>query len=238
MPFFVIAYPVLHSSGAWIAYAGAGYLAGTLSTTWIGTFILGNASLLAAAGLVSSAGIAGAAGVLSGLGTGAAAAAGSALTSVGLGGVATWLGVGVAPVATFLGLTPVGWAVAASVAGVTVVAGTVTALLSRKVMKRINEERAIGGLEPITPKQILREVRDFEKDALVNCLSDIATTRGGVVFSEDMSEVSIDEQRFSLGRLAYVVNSDGSEEIVFRSRTGKRKRILVVKGPGTGSALA
>jgi hypothetical protein len=51
LPFLVIAIPVLHSSGAWIASTGAaGYIAGTLSSTWIGAFVLGNGTLLSSLG--------------------------------------------------------------------------------------------------------------------------------------------------------------------------------------------
>ena len=64
MPLFAVAIPVLHSSGAWIAYAGSGYLAGTLSASWTGAFILGNAAWLSSLGIVSAASIAAASGVL------------------------------------------------------------------------------------------------------------------------------------------------------------------------------
>ena len=43
----LLAVPVLHSSGAFIAYSGTGYLAGTLSSSWLGAFVLGNSGLLA-----------------------------------------------------------------------------------------------------------------------------------------------------------------------------------------------
>ncbi len=100
MPLPLIAIPVLHSSGLWIASYG-GYLAGTLSTTWIGAFILGNSTLLSTLGLASGVGLLGGA-----VATGSAAA-GSALAAVGLGGVAA--AVGIAPIATFLGLTLFSW---------------------------------------------------------------------------------------------------------------------------------
>ena len=46
LPF--IAIPVAHYAGGYIAYSGTGYLAGTLSTTWAGAFIAGNATALGA----------------------------------------------------------------------------------------------------------------------------------------------------------------------------------------------
>ena len=98
LPF--IAIPLLHSSGAWIASTAAGgYIAGTLSTTWVGAFIAGNAGLLSALGITSAAGVyAALGGTLSSAGT----AVGTGLTAVGLSGLAQSLGL--AP-ATFLGLT-------------------------------------------------------------------------------------------------------------------------------------
>ena len=56
----LIAVPVIHSSGAWIASTAAGgYLTSTLSATWAGAFIAGNSSLLASAGLASMTAVGG-----------------------------------------------------------------------------------------------------------------------------------------------------------------------------------
>jgi len=57
LPF--IAVPLLHSSGAWIASTTAGgpCVAGTLSSTWIGAFIAGNAGLLSGLGITSAVGV-------------------------------------------------------------------------------------------------------------------------------------------------------------------------------------
>ncbi|WP_170790518.1 hypothetical protein [Ruegeria lacuscaerulensis] len=225
IPLFALAIPVLHSSGAWIAYAGTGYLAGTLSSTWIGAFVLGNASWLAGAGLISSAAIASATGVLSGIGAGAASAIGVGLSSVGLGGVASWLGV--APVTTFLGLTPVGWAVAGSVTAVVGI-GTV---LTRSTIKRINIEREKGGLQPTSLLQIIREVRQFEADSMLRVLKQIANENSDVKLSEDQTSATFSGVAYSLTRLRYIVNEDGSEEIVFVTRAGERKRVFLVCGP-------
>jgi hypothetical protein len=225
LPLFAIAIPVLHSSGAWIASTGAaGYIAGTLSSTWIGAFVLGNGALLGSLGLVSAAGIFGATGTLSALASGAALSVGTALTTVGLGSVANALGI--APVVTFLGLTPVGWAVA----GATVaVASTVGFYFSRKTMRQINEEREKGGLEPITITQIVREVRLLENQSLAAIITRIASEMDTVQLSGDQKNVSVDGQVFSLRRLKYVINADGSEELIFVTRTGCKKRILLIK---------
>ena len=123
-----------------------------MSSTWVGAFVLGNSTLLSSLGLVSAAGIFGATGGLAVLTSSAALSVGSALTAVGLGGVATSLGI--APAATFLGLTPVGWAVAGATV---VIASTLGLYLTRKTMRRINEEREKGGLDPISISQIVKD---------------------------------------------------------------------------------
>lgn len=225
LPFLAIAIPVIHSSGAWIASTGAaGYIAGSLSTTWIGAFVLGNSSLLSGLGLVSAAGIFGATGSLAAFSSGAALGVGSALTAVGLGGVASSLGI--APAATFLGLTPVGWAVAGTAA---TLAATLGYFFTRQTMRRLNEEREKGDLEPITLGQIVREVRLLESQSLDTILARLDTELRNVSLSTDHKEFTVDGQRFSVHRLKYVVNKDGSEEVVFVTRTGRKKRILLVK---------
>lgn len=225
LPLFAIAIPVLHSSGAWIASTGAaGYIAGTLSSTWIGAFVLGNGTLLSSLGLVSAAGIFGATGGLAALTSSAALSVGSALTAVGLGGVASSLGI--APAATFLGLTPVGWAVA----GTTVlIASTLGLYFTRKTMRRINEEREKGGLEPISITQIVKEVRLLEAQSLEAILTRLSLEMDAVQLSDDQKNVSVDGQVFSIHRLKYVVNTDGSEELVFVTRAGRKKRVLLIK---------
>ena len=229
LPFLAIAIPILHSSGAWIASTGAaGYIAGTLSSTWIGAFVLGNSTLLSSLGLVSAAGIFGATGGLAAFSSSAALGVGSALTAVGLGGVASTLGI--APVATFLGLTPVGWAVAGTAAAlVATLVATLGFYFTRKTMRCLNDEREKGGLEPITLAQILSEVRLLEAQSLVSILVRLDEELGNMSLSSDHKQVSIDGQVFSVHRLKYVVNEDGSEEIVFVTRTGRKKRVLLVK---------
>lgn len=225
LPFVAIAVPVLHSSGAWIAStAASGYIAGTLSSTWIGAFVLGNITLLGSLGLVSAAGMFGATGGLAALSSSAALGVGSALTAVGFGGVASTLGI--APAATFLGLTPVGWAIAGTAA--TFVA-TLGYYVTRKTMRRINDEREKGGLDPITLTEIVREVRLLESQSLETILERLDAELGNVSLSDDHKELTVDGQVFSLHRLKYIVDKDGSEEVVFITRTGRKKRVLLVK---------
>lgn len=225
LPLFAIAIPVLHSSGAWIASTGAaGYIAGTLSSTWIGAFVLGNGPLLSSFGLVSAAGIFGATGGLTALTSTAALSVGSALTAVGLGGVASLLGI--APAKTFLGLTPVGWAVSGIIV---LIASSFGLYFTQKTMRRINEEREKGGLEPISITQIVKEVRLLEEKSLETILLRLSVEMETLQLSNDHKSVSIDGQKFLVHRLKYVVNANGSEELVFVTRAGRKKRILLIK---------
>lgn len=235
LPFLAIAIPVLHSSGAWIASSAAsGYIAGTLSSTWIGAFVLGNSTLLGSLGLVSAAGVFGATSGFAALSSSAALGVGSALTAVGLGGVAST--VGIAPAAaTFLGLTPVGWAVAGTAATLATALGY---YITRKTMRRINEERVKGGLEPTTLTQIVKEVRLLEAQSLETILARLAAELRNVSISTDQKNVTVDGHVFSINRLKYIVDNDGSEEIVFVTRTGRKKRILLVKAASGAEGLA
>ena len=130
----LVAVPVVHSAGGWIASTTAGgYLAGTLSSTWAGAFIAGNASALMGAGVATATAVGGY----------VAGATGSAAVALGL-----------AP-ATFLGLTPVGWAIAGGALTVTGTSLGVAYWKSRKfraavdeVLDQINAERIKGGLAP------------------------------------------------------------------------------------------
>lgn len=147
----LIAIPVIHSSGAWIASTAAGgYLASTLSATWAGAFVAGNASLLAGAGL---AGLGAIGGFLAGTSSSLAAT------------------VGLAP-ATFLGLTPIGWAIAG---GTTVALSATGGVLYWKssrvrsaidgVLPEINEARIEAGLKPFKSSwDLLQEVARFRKE--------------------------------------------------------------------------
>jgi hypothetical protein len=219
----------MHSSGAWIAStAAAGYIAGTLSSTWIGAFVLGNSTLLGSLGLVSAAGIFGAGSGLAALSSSAAVGIGTGLTAVGFGGVANALGI--APAATFLWLTPIGWAI---VGTAVTIASTLGYYFTRRTTQRINEEREKGGLEPTTLVKIVKEVRRLEARSLEAILARLAKEMEGVTLSSDNRYLTVDGQVFPVNRLKYVVNKDGSEEIVFVTRLGRKKRVILVK-PAAG----
>jgi len=168
----LIAVPLLHSSGAWIASTTAGgYVAGTLSSTWIGAFIAGNAGILSGLGITSAAGVMAAmGGGLSSVG----AALGGGLSAVGLTGVAQSLGL--AP-ATFLGLTVAGWAMAAT----SVAALGLGYIFFRKKLSEINDERVKGGLAIVTWGEIIAEARNYEKQALMNILEELETETSGQI---------------------------------------------------------
>lgn len=211
--------------------AASGYIAGTLSSTWTGAFILGNSSLLGSLGLVSAAGIFSATGGLATLSPSAALGIGPTLTAVGLGGAAKALGI--APAATFLGLTPIGWSVSVTVA---ILAATLGYYFTRKTMHRVNEEREKGDLGPITLVAIVWEVQHLEARSLVTILARLDAELDSVSLSTDRNEVIVDGQSFPIHRLKYVVNRDGSGKIVSVTRTGIKKRDLLVKAaPGKDS---
>ena len=215
-PLFAIAIPVLHSSGAWIASTAAGgYVAGTLSSTWIGAFILGNSSLLSGLGLVSAAGTGGAALGMSG-----------ALSAVGLGSVA--------PAATFLGLTPAGWAIAGGAGALAVTLGSYFTL---KIMRKLNKEREKGGLEPVTLLQILEEVEIFETKSMKDILERLEKETNNLSLSDDRESVAIDGQTYPVAQLKYIMNEDGSEEIRYVARIGRDSPILQIKGANEVEAI-
>jgi hypothetical protein len=221
----VLAIPVIHSSGAWIASTAAGgYLAGTLSSTWLGAFVLGNSGLLASLGLVSAAGIAGSvSGGLAALGTSAALGVGSALTTIGLGGVAAKLGI--APVATFLGVTPAGWAIIGSVS--TALAAIVAGRYWFKI-REINSERAKGGLEPTTWREIIRSVIQLEIDSMRAILTKLSEESVNVTLTKDFKDVIINGVHYQVSRLKYVVEDDGTEALYWIPRIGKPKHVMTI----------
>ena len=216
----LIAVPVIHSSGAWLASTAAGgYVASTLSSTWIGAFIAGNAGILSGLGITSAAGVLAAmGGGLSSVG----AALGSGLTAIGLGGVAQSLGL--AP-ATFLGLTLVGWAIA----GVSVAAAGVGYFFTRKKLVDINDERAKGGLAAVTWSQIIAEAREFEKQAMIGILEELqAETEGDIVVHRSIEEAVINGNSYKISDLKYVIEKNGREYVALRSKIPFRNIVLFV----------
>jgi len=219
----LIAVPLLHSSGAWIASTTAGgYIAGTLSSTWIGAFIAGNAGILSGLGITSAAGVLAAmGGGLSSVG----AALGTGLSAVGLTGGAQSLGL--AP-ATFLGLTVASWTLAAT----SVAAVGIGCFLASRKLAEINQERAKGGLVAVTWKEIIAEARDYEKKALMNILERLeAEFQGDIILDRSSETAVIMSKTYKIRNLRYVVEKSGREYIALRSKIPFREIVLfVVKG--------
>ena len=216
----LIAVPILHSSGAWIASTAAGgYVAGTLSSTWIGAFIVGNAGILSGLGITSAAGVLAAmGGGLSSVG----AALGSGLSAIGLAGVAQSLGL--AP-ATFIGLTVASWAMV----GTSVAVVGIGYFFSRKKLAEINQERAKGELVAVTWKEIIAEARDYEKQALMNILGELeAETQGDIILDRSSENVVIMGKTYKITDLKYVIEKSGREYVAQRSKVPFKKIILFV----------
>ena len=215
----LIAVPLLHSSGAWIASTAAGgYVAGTLSSTWIGAFIAGNAGILSGLGITSAAGVL----VAMGGGLPGGAALGNGLSAVGLGGVAKSLGL--AP-ATVLGLTVASWAmVVTSVATI-----GVGYFFARKKLEKINQERAKGGLVAVTWTAIIAEARDYEKQALMNILEKLEVeTQGDITLDRSSENVVIMGKTYKITDLKYVVEKGGRKYVAQRSNIPFKKIMLFV----------
>jgi hypothetical protein len=206
LPF--IAIPLLHSSGAWIASTAAGgYIAGTLSTTWIGAFVAGNAGLLSALGITSAAGVyAALGGALSSAGT----AIGGGLTAVGLSGLAQ--SIGLAP-ATFLGLTFISWAAVASAILIFSSSGLIY-FVARRKLQLINVERRKGDLPDTTWREILKETQNYEKQAMIDILEELAEECKDVIFFKESETVKIKGVNYNIRDLKYVVEKNGAERIV------------------------
>lgn len=222
----IIAIPVLHSSGLWIAStAASGYVASTISSTWIGAFILGNSGLLSSLGLVSAGSIFAASGGLASMTAAVGTATGSALTAIGLGGLAKSLGL--AP-ATFLGLTPIGWAATATSA---VALGGLGYFLNRKVMAEINQERSKGGLPPTNITGILREIREYESDSMFALLKKLSQERLNFKLRKSEGAVEISDKSYKIKDLRYVVYDDGSEALVQIGKFWRKKIIFNIVGP-------
>lgn len=219
-----IAVPLIHSSGAWIASTAAGgYLTGTLSSTWIGAFVLGNASLLSGLGLVSAGGIFTAASSgIAGVSSTTAALGSSALSAVGLGGIASSLGI--APT-VFLGLTPVGWTIAS---GTTLAVGGLAFYLKINVMKRINEERVKGGLPEIGVLELLSEIKKHEHDSKLEILVKLSKERLNFKVRAENDEVIINGDRFSISSIRYVIEENGREFLELVHKIMPNKEIFEI----------
>jgi hypothetical protein len=220
----MIAVPLLHSSGAWIASTAAGgYVAGTLSGSWVGALVLGNAGLLSSLGLVSAGGIFGAAATgIAGISSTAAALGGSALSAVGLGGIASSLGL--APT-VILGLTPVGWALT----GITSLSvGGLVIYLKSSVMVKINEERVKGGLPEIGVLDLIAEIKKHEYESKLEILQKLSKERLNFKVRPTDDQVIIDGTKFKISTIRYVVEDGGREFLETVNTLRKNQTIFMI----------
>ena len=222
-----IAVPLLHSSGAWIASTVAGgYVAGTLSSTWVGAFILGNSAILSSLGLVSASGIfAAVASSFAGFGSTTAAIASTALTAMGLGGVASSLGL--APT-MFLGVSPIGWAVAG---GSTVAAGGLALYMKASVMKSINAERQKGGLSEIGLRDLISEIRKHEYQSKLMLLKKLSKERLEFKVYENKGTVWINGKTYQISSIRYVVSESGHELLELIRKFKRNQNIFDIHKP-------
>lgn len=95
----------------------------------------------------------------------------------------------------------------------------------------MNEERANGGLEPTTVRQVLKEAREFEAESFRAILERLSEVTSDTSLSSNQRDVTIYGRAYPLERLSYVVNVDGSEEIVYSRKFRKRERVFLVKPP-------
>lgn len=225
VPIFALAWPVLHSSGAWIAStSAAGYVSGTLASSWTAAFVLGNSKLLSAFGIVSTAGLMTAGGGLAAVATGAAVGVGGWLSSIGLGGLAAFLGI--APPATFLGLTLLGW--------VTVGSSTLAAALAVLCLwvwsrwRKMNQERVKGHLPKISLRELVAELRLFEKTSMLALLERISSERKEVEVNHTEETLCVGPTSYPISRLRFVVTKKGEEMILVRSWLGRRRTLLTL----------
>ena len=129
---------------------------------------------------------------------------------------------GIAPVATFLGLSPVGWAVTGSTIAITAAMGL---YFKSTVLDTINTERSKGGLAPITLRGIIAEIRTYDRDAMLNILQRLAETTAEIEIDPASNRVRFGFEVYAIDRLKLLVQKDGSEAIVYVPKLGSRKVI-------------
>lgn len=210
LPLITLAIPLLHSSGGWIAYAGGAYVSGTLSSSWITTFVLGNMGLLSKLGFVSAA----TSSIVGAIALKGGASLGGIMTTVGLGSFAkSW---GLAP-ATFLGLTAPAWGVVVS--GVGFLSASAFAFYMKKELGILNEERRKGGLEDISIRSLIKEIKAFEADSIKLLCDQLSKQNLDISFDRKGGVLIYKGEKFSLSSIRYEIDEDGSEWInLYRKR--------------------
>lgn len=139
-----------------------------------------------------------------------------------MGGLAKSLGL--AP-ATFLGLTIVGW----SIAMVSLFVLSAGYFVANNKLKAINAERVKGDLEPVTWRQIIGEVRDYEKESMIAILEKLQNeTQGDIVVDRQKEMVVINFREYKIGNLSYVIEKNGREYIASKSKLPFRQVVVYI----------
>ncbi len=100
-----------------------------------------------------------------------------------------WIATELAPAAAFLGLNPAGWAI---VGGAAVLAVTLGSYFTLQTMRKLNDERKIGGLDPITLLQIFEEVELLESKSMQNILERLGEEMDNVSLSDNRQDAVIE----------------------------------------------
>jgi hypothetical protein len=136
------------------------------------------------------------------------------------------LELGIAPVVTFLGVTPAGWAIIGSVS--TALVAIAAAKYAFKI-KEINAERVKGGLEATTWKEIIQSVAQLESESMKAILTTLAEGSENITLTADLEHAIIDVVYYDVSRLKYVVEDSGTEALYWMPRFGKPKLVMVIK---------
>ena len=222
MPPVIIALviPVVHSSGGWIAYTGGSYIGGK---SWFAAFVLGNIGVLNKYGLVSAA----TSSIISAITLKTSASLGGLMTTVGLGGLAqSW---GLVP-ATFLGLTAPAWGVVGvSALSLGALGVGAFAFSLKKQLHELNAERRKGGLEDISVKSLIKEIKEFETESLQFVLSQLSEQNSKLFFDKNDGVLIYEGKNLSLSSLRYVIDKDGSEWVVICRKRYLRPDVITAK---------
>ena len=81
-------------------------------------------------------------------------------------------------------------------------------------MEIINIERSKGRLEKTTWRDILKEVQDYERQAMIDILAELDEECEAVVYIRGSENIEIKGVKYCVRDLKYVVEKDGVERVV------------------------
>ena len=127
--------------------------------------------------------------------------------------------------ASFLGLTFVSWAVVAS--GIVIFSGSgLIYFVGRRKLQLINVERRKGNLPDTTWREILKETQNYEKQAMIGILAELAEECEDVIFFKESETVEIKSVNYNIRDLKYVIEKNGAERIVKSSWIPFRRNVV------------